>query len=650
MASRTANTRDISWNFDWNASPQWTFRSDLQYVAAVSDGSDYTVGLGGWTPKETVNLGASPASVVFDDADRAYLADPSHYYWGFAQEHRDHATASERSWRGDAKYTFENNPFLSDLRFGVRLTKRDAATQSTHDSDWAQISQAWAVKPAGQPDSWQPLTQLAWLGDPRFAADNHLHSYKNFFNGKVPMPAAVIVPDLSTVNANGFVKLHDYTQEVCASPCTTTWTPAKYGDAQGLNVQQEHTQAVYSQLRFALDDFAWPIDGNAGVRVVHTGSTARGYTLFAPPSNAPAGVPAIPEQSAQQDFKNSYTNVLPSLNVRMKARDDLQFRFAASKGMTRPDFYQMQAYTTLSQTPVTHQDANGQTVLDTINYTGSAAGNPLLKPTTSDNVDLTGEWYFGKSSSFTVAVFGKELQGIVIGKTTAYTLTDTAGQTHDFSVTSPINGAKGRARGMEVGYQQYFDKLPGLLSGFGVSANYTYLDSHMTMYSQSDREWCTPKDTVDANLARDANGCDTNGHILGHQPMTGLSKNAYNLALLYDRGPLSARLAYSWRSRYLQAVNAYGTASNDGIDQNPDSPNRGNSYSVNYALPTWGGAYGQLDMGVQYKISEDLTLAFEGQNLNNALYKQYMQQGIGLKEHASFYTGKRYTLQMRYSF
>jgi iron complex outermembrane receptor protein len=649
VASRTATTRDISWNLDWKASPRWELRSDLQFVKAISDGTDYTVGLGGWMSKETVNLGASPPGFIFDASDRAYLADPSNYYWGFAQEHRDHATASEKAWRGDAKFTFENNPILSDLRFGVRLTERDAATRSTHDSDWAQISQPWAVKPAGQPDSWQPLTQLAWLGDPRFAGDNHLHSYNKFFNGKVPTPAAVIVPDMSTVNQAGFVKLHGYTQDVCASPCTTTWTPAKYGDAQGLNVQHERTQAAYSQLRFALDDLAWPIDGNAGLRVVRTESAAEGYLLFSPP-DPQAGVPVIPASTAQQDFKNAYTDVLPSLNVRMKARDDLQFRFAASKGLTRPDFWQMQAYTTLHQTPVTHQDANGQTVLDSIKYDGSAAGNPLLKPTLSDNVDLTAEWYFGKSSSFTVAVFAKQLKDVIVGKTTTYSLADSAGQSHDFSVTSPINGAKARASGLEVGYQQYFDKLPGFLSGFGVSGNYTYLDSHLSMYSQIDREWCTPKDTVDANLARDANGCDTNGHILGHLPMTGLSRNAFNLALLYDRGPLSARLAYSWRSKYLQAINAYGTAGNDGIDQNPDSPNLGHSYSVNYALPTWGGAYGELDMGMQYKVSENLTLSVEGQNLNDALYKQYMQQGIGLKERGAFYTGKRYTLQMRYSF
>jgi len=55
-------------------------------------------------------------------------------------------------------------------------------------------------------------------------------------------------------------------------------------------------------------------------------------------------------------------------------------------------------------------------------------------------------------------------------------------------------------------------------------------------------------------------------------------------------------------------------------------------------------------MGVQHKATERLTLAFEAQNLTDALYKTCMQQGIGLKERAPFYTGRRYTLQMRYSF
>jgi len=640
IATRSADTRDIAWNVHWNASRAWTLASDLQFIKSTSDGTDYAIGLGGWMPKEVVDLRASPASSVFDASDRAYLADPDHYYWGWAQEHRDHAVATEKVWRGDARVTFEGDPILDDLRFGLRLTRRDAQTRSTHDFDWAQITAPWAVG-----NSWQPFSQLAWLSDPRFAAGTHLHAFNNFFDGSAPNPAAVVVADASLLNDAGFHKVHGYADEVCqVDPCWASWTPAKYGDDKGLNLQHERTAAIYGQLRFGVDQQPMPVDGNVGVRVVRTESTARGYTLFTPPQAEP-GVPPITAQSTQQDFKNNYTNVLPSLNLRMKAGQQLQFRFAASRGVTRPDLWQMQAYTTLSQ-DVHHTDG----VIDSIGYSGSARGNPMLKPTQSVNTDLSAEYYFGRSNSFTVAFFDKSLKDIIIGRTSVYTLFDVDGQPHDFSITAPVNGAKGRLNGVEVGYQQYFDKLPRWLSGFGLSGNYTYIDSHLTMNHPLSAVWCTPKDTVDANLARDLLGCDTDGHVLGHVPMVGLSRNAFNMALLYDRGAVSARLAYTWRSKYLQAVNAYGTASNDGIDQNPASPNFRQSYSVNYALPTWGGAYGQLDMGLQYKATDRFSVALEGQNLARALYRQYMQQGIGLKERGSFYTGRRYTLQMRYAF
>jgi TonB-dependent receptor len=652
---RNADTRDVAWNLQWRANSQWVFKTDLQHTSATTSGWDNTIGLDGYAPKESMNLATSPATLVFDDQDRAFLSNANNYYWSFAQEHRDHAVASQNAARIDAKYTFDN-PVLSDLRFGVRFTDRKAETRSTHDSEWSQITQSWAVDPTAKGDSWQPLSSFAYLKDPRFAGNNMVHAFNNFFGGKVATPPSVVVPDPSMVVGTppeAFAKLHGYTQLVCKAPCPDwlKWSPAPYGDDKGLNVQNERTKAGYAQLRFGFEDLPYPIDGNVGLRVVRTDMSATGYTLFNPPNSQVPGVPLIAKQSDKQSFDNSYTNYLPSLNLRMKAGSELQFRAAFAKGMTRPEFYQMQAYTTLSQNVHTHQDTTtNTTVLDSVDYSGNARGNPMLRPTQSANIDFSAEWYFGRTSSLTMAVFNKRLKDIIIGRTTAYTLNDLAGQPHDFLITAPVNGAKGRATGLEIGYQQYFDKLPGWLSGFGVSGNYTYIDSRLNLGKPVGGVWCTPKDTNEANMARDLAGCDTDGHLLGGVPMTGLSKNALNFALLYDQGPWSARVAYGWRSKYLQAVNGWGTAGNNGVDLNPASPNKGGAYTVNYALPTWGGAYGQVDMGVHYKVDDNFTVAFEAQNLNNALYKQYMQQQIGLKERGSFYTGRRYTLQARYSF
>jgi len=71
---------------------------------------------------------------------------------------------------------------------------------------------------------------------------------------------------------------------------------------------------------------------------------------------------------------------------------------------------------------------------------------------------------------------------------------------------------------------------------------------------------------------------------------------------------------------------------------------------VQYALPTWGGAYGQLDASLQYKFTDNVNLSVQATNLTNALYKQYMQQGIGLMERGAFYTGRRYSVRLGYSF
>ena len=40
--------------------------------------------------------------------------------------------------------------------------------------------------------------------------------------------------------------------------------------------------------------------------------------------------------------------------------------------------------------------------------TPRSAGNPALKPTTADQLDLTYEWYFSSTGSFTAALFYKK--------------------------------------------------------------------------------------------------------------------------------------------------------------------------------------------------------------------------------------------------
>jgi len=643
VANRKSATQDVSWNLAWKASDKWSFSTDVQYIRATTQSLDSTVATGVQLAKQTLDLTGSVPQLTFDAADRAYLADPKNYYWAFTMEHLDQSVATEKAWRADAKFKFDD-PILRDLRFGVRLTERDATTMNSNPSyNWAAITQPWQV-------GWD-ISGLASLGDPRFSGNTQLRDFNNFFNVGASVPSLVF-PATSTAAGypDSYAALHTYHDILCAeahggsSAGCAPWKPATFGtDPLGTNEQSERTQAVYSQLRFGFDDLRYPVDGNVGLRLVRTKASASGYTVFTPPASTPVGVPVFAAYAQAQNVDNDYTNALPSLNLRLNASDALQFRFAYAKAMSRPDFTQLQGYAALSQ-----NIPGGATTPDQVTYTGKAEGNPSLKPVRSDNFDLTAEWYFDRAGSFTVAVFKKQLKDIIVNQTFVKQLPDVDGQLHDFLVTGPVNGAKGSARGIELGYQQYFNKLPGWLSGFGIQANYTYVDSHTKLNSPVYSPYCTGSNSAE-NLNLNLNGCDTNGQTFGDLPMADLSRNSYNLALLYDKGPISARLAYSWRSKYLQAVNVNGTNGSDGTDTNPSSPTFG-QHNVPWALPTWAGAYGQLDLGIFYKFDDNLTIGFEGQNLTDTTYKQYMQQHTGLNGRAWFSSGPRYTVQMRYSF
>jgi iron complex outermembrane receptor protein len=67
-------------------------------------------------------------------------------------------------------------------------------------------------------------------------------------------------------------------------------------------------------------------------------------------------------------------------------------------------------------------------------------------------------------------------------------------------------------------------------------------------------------------------------------------------------------------------------------------------------MPLWADAFGQIDAGVSYKFDDRLTVSLEGQNLNNAMYKQMMQQTVGMMGRSWYASGPRYTLRASYSF
>ena len=662
---RQSDTRDLALNVQWRVTPALTWTNDIQHVRSNTRGFDADVSTGFILPNQQMDLTGDIPHVGLGSAQ--FMADPKNYYWAYTQEALDYAKANQKTWRSDVKFAFDD-PVLRDIRFGVRMADREGENHKAQKFyNWSSITFPWM-------EGWQ-IPGVARLSDPRFAGGTELAQIPNFFDGKVSVPAMLYPTDaLARDFPNGWSKLHDYHTLLCQEQAAAqgwgtcdAWKPATFDTPSALNTQTEKTRAAYAQLRFGFDDLKYPIDGNVGIRYVRTANTTHGYIAYDPTNvSIPGDVPVegvntlvnIAKFETPRSTDTSYNNWLPSLNLRMKVNDQLQFRFAAAKAMARPDFNQLQSLTTLSspanqltiKDPVTLADQ--RVVFSGNNLTGTSDGNPLLKPVTATNIDLTAEWYFAKAGSLTVSAFNKDIKNIIVNTTYGYTVKDVNGKDQTFAVTHPINGAHGYARGFEIAHQQYYDFVPDWLRGIGTQASWTYVSSERKLNQEVPAAFCAGSDQSNMNLSM--NGCDTDGRPFGNTPLEGLSRHTINFAVMYEQHGLSARLAYNWRSRYLVAVNTWGSRGNNGLNTNPAAGDRFLIPTPNsdqaYGLPLWQAPYGQLDGSIFYDFTDRFRVGLEAQNLNNAKTRQQMQQHAGMFTRQLYMSGPRYTIQAQYSF
>ena len=106
------------------------------------------------------------------------------------------------------------------------------------------------------------------------------------------------------------------------------------------------------------------------------------------------------------------------------------------------------------------------------------------------------------------------------------------------------------------------------------------------------------------------------------------TENSPNFQVFYEKDGLSVKATYAWRDSYLLGV--------------------GQSEGSSDAPPQFAKQFGQWDMSVNYDVSDNLTVFFEGINLNNETeqsYGRYERQFLSARQY-----GPRYILGARYSF
>src|SRR5262249_20252883 len=127
--------------------------------------------------------------------------------------------------------------------------------------------------------NWAPLTET-WNGAPQLAFLNQVIpeeatfvNFDNFYRGRTSLPSGIWVANTNLVRN----LVDDAARVQQAGAGNWFWSPDKFGP-QDLNEQEEKTYAGFVQTRFGADMGSVPVDGNIGVRVVKTQTTASGFT------------------------------------------------------------------------------------------------------------------------------------------------------------------------------------------------------------------------------------------------------------------------------------------------------------------------------------------------------------------------------------
>jgi TonB-dependent receptor len=405
----------------------------------------------------------------------------------------------------------------------------------------------------------------------------------------------------------------------------------------------EKIWAAYAQLSWKGTLADRPASLVAGVRFENTKVTA--FSRVAQPTRIEWDsdndfTRVIGSNIAEITRKGEYNNLLPSIDFRIDPADNVVARVSYSKTLARADYNNLFASQSAGA-------PNRPTFLGGV--TSGTQGNPDLKPLLSDNFDISLEWYFAPTSYVSGGYFYKKVKnfvgigqveqelfglrdptsgapgtrsgsavtainglGAVMSDVSLFTMTalidahngDVAAATTEFQahlgangqldqafvdtvlaardviandtdplfqfrVSTPINNDKANIYGFELQGQYFLGN-----TGFGVSGSFTKVYGDVNVDILSD-----PGENVFA--------------------LVGLA-DSFNVTGIYEKGPFSFRVAYTWRDTVLTGLNRGGGRS-----------------------PVFVAPFGTLDAHVSYDVTSNISVSLEAINILSQPIRQY---------------------------
>ncbi|ESQ91816.1 hypothetical protein ABENE_09290 [Asticcacaulis benevestitus DSM 16100 = ATCC BAA-896] len=420
-------------------------------------------------------------------------------------------------------------------------------------------------------------TACAYCGSDVILPSSIFHPTNYNFMGSSGVPTVANWVDYNTNDLIAALKALN----VSADPSTHSgdyMDPVK--DPAGSSSVQEKVALGYVMTEYKGNLGSMPLAVNTGVRIESTDFTSdgAGQTVISAKPNGTGQNIIVLSDIVPLSFNGHYLDILPSFNARLNLTDDLILRGAASRVISRPTLTDLSSAQSISSNPGNERISKG---------------NPNLQPFRASQAEAGLEWYFDKDSILSATGFYKSIDSFITRGVTTQQVDQVT-----FIVDQPVNGKGATVKGLELAFRTVFSRLPSPWNGLGTQISYTYTDSDAD-YSNS------AKESV-------------------HYSLEGLSKDSFTFVGFYEKGPIQARISYTWRDKYLVAP------------------------QTQTGVPEFSASYNQLDAGLQYAINDHVMLTLDGTNLTDSKEFHYANYYYDTQEYRD--VGRRYTVGVRFKY
>lgn len=271
-----------------------------------------------------------------------------------------------------------------------------------------------------------------------------------------------------------------------------------------------------------------------------------------------------------------YLNVLPGLHLKYNMLPRTVLRFAYTNTLARPNYFDLVPF---------REIADGEEL---------TIGNPDLEATTSSNIDLMVEHYFGTVGILSGGLFFKDVNDFIVTQR----FEDYTFEGREWAnFAQPINGGNATLFGAEIAFQRQLDFIAPALKGVGLYFNYTFTNSEVTDFNFEGRE----NDELD---------------------LPGSPQHTLNASIAFEDKRFTSRISFNFASDFIDEV-----GESDFFDRHYDQ--------VTY-----------LDLNFSYSLSKNFVLYANANNLLNQPLRYF--QGISRRTMQAEYYNARFDIGVKF--